>query len=86
MIVKMSVSVSAKFSEKELYAVDKITEELGLMDRSELIKEAVRFYIGLMSTETVSRLRILRAINELFGSSEKSAGELIEEIRVEDEL
>ena len=27
-----------------------------------------------------------RAINELFGSSEKSAGELIEELRAEDEL
>jgi len=86
MVVKMSVSISAKFSEKELYVVDKITKELGLMDRSELIKEAVRFYVGLMSTETVSRLRILRALNELFGSSEKSAGELIEELRAEDEL
>ena len=82
----MSVSISAKFSEKELYAVDKITKELGLIDRSELIREAVRFYIGLMSTETVPRLRILRAINELFGSSGKSAGELIDEIRAEDKL
>ena len=57
-----------------------------MIDRSELIREAVRFYIGLMSTETVPRLRILRAINELFGSSEKSAGELIDEIRAEDKL
>jgi metal-responsive CopG/Arc/MetJ family transcriptional regulator len=82
----MSVSISAKFSEKELYAVDKIAKELGLIDRSELIREAVRFYIGLMSTETIPRLKILMAINELFDSSEKSAGELIDEIRAEDEL
>lgn len=82
----MSVSISAKFSEKELYAVEKTRKELGLRDKSELVREAVRLYLGLMSTETVSRLKILRALNEVFGSSGKSAGELIEEVREEDEL
>jgi metal-responsive CopG/Arc/MetJ family transcriptional regulator len=82
----MSVSISAKFSEEELHMLDEITKNLGLMNRSELIREAVRFYIRVMSAETVPRLRILRAINELFGFSEKSAGELIEEIRAEDEI
>jgi len=82
----MSISISAKFSEEELHMLDKITKNLGLMSKDELIREAVRFYIRLMSAETVPRLRALRAINELFGSSGKSGGELIEEIRVEDEL
>ena len=82
----MSISISAKFSEEELHMLDKITKNLGLMSKDELIREAVRFYIRLMSAETVPRLRTLRAINELFGSSGKSGGELIEEIRVEDEL
>ncbi|MDI6903537.1 MAG: ribbon-helix-helix domain-containing protein [Methanocellales archaeon] len=82
----VSVSVSAKFSEKELHALDKITKERGLLNRSELIREAVRFYVSLMSLETIPRLSILRAINELFGSSGKSAGKLIEEVRAEDEI
>jgi len=82
----MSVSVSAKFSEKELQALDRIAEELGLLNRSELIREAVRFYIALMALSTVPRLRMLRAMNELFPSSGKSAGELIEEVRAEDEI
>ncbi|MFQ6136492.1 MAG: ribbon-helix-helix domain-containing protein [Candidatus Hydrothermarchaeales archaeon] len=81
----MSVSVSAKFSEKELHTLDRIADELGLLNRSELIREAVRFYIALMDMGGVSRLRVLRAINELFESSGKSAGELIEEVRAEDE-
>ncbi|NOZ77080.1 MAG: ribbon-helix-helix protein, CopG family [Euryarchaeota archaeon] len=82
----MGVSVSAKFSEKEITTLDEITEALGLLNRSELIREAVRFYIALMGMDTVPRLRVLRAINELFGSSGKSAGELIQEVRAEDEI
>jgi len=82
----MSVSISAEFSEEELHTLDKITKNLGLMSKDELIREAVRFYIRLMSAETVPKLGTLRAINELFGSSGKSAGGLIEEIREEDEL
>jgi Arc/MetJ-type ribon-helix-helix transcriptional regulator len=81
----MSVSVSAKFSKKELEALDRVAEGLGLLNRSELIREAVRFYIALVNLDTVPRLRVLRAINELFAGSGKSAGELIQEVRAEDE-
>lgn len=82
----MSVSVSAKFSKKELQTLDKVAEGLGLLNRSELIREAVRFYIALINLDTVPRLRILRMINELFAGTGKSAGELIQEVRAEDEI
>lgn len=77
--------MSAKFSKKELEALDRVAEGLGLLNRSELIREAVRFYIALVNLDTVPRLRVLRAINELFAGSGKSAGELIQEVRAEDE-
>lgn len=82
----MNVSVSAKFSKKELEALDEIAKKLGLLNRSELVREAVRFYAALMELETVPRLRVLRALNELFAGSGKSAGELVEEVRAEDEI
>jgi Arc/MetJ-type ribon-helix-helix transcriptional regulator len=82
----MSVCIFAKFSEEEARTLDKMVRDWGLLNRSELIREAVRFYLSLMCVESVSRLRILRALNELFGSSGKRAGELIEELRKEDEL
>lgn len=78
--------MSAKFSKKEMQNLDKLSEELGLLNRSELIREAVRFYIALLNLDTVPRLRVLRAINELFKGSGKSAGELIQEVRAEDEI
>ena len=40
----MSVSISAKFSEEEVRTLDKIARDLGLLNRSELIGDAVRFY------------------------------------------
>ncbi len=82
----MSVSVSAKFSKKEMQTLDQVAEGLGLLNRSELIREAVRFYIALVNLDTVPRLRVLRAINELFKNSGRSAGELIQEVRAEDEI
>lgn len=42
--LELSVSISAKFSE-EARTLVKIARELGCLNRSELIREAVRFYL-----------------------------------------
>ena len=77
--------VAAKLGRKELRRIDQIVKKRGLLNRSDLIKEAIRLYLSLASLEAESRLRMLRLINESLPSSGKSSGELVKEIREEDE-
>ena len=58
----------------------------GLLNRSDLVREAIRLYLSLSSLETEARLRMLRLINESVGVSGKSVGQLIEEARKEEDI
>ena len=68
-----------------LKRIDKIIRQRGLLNRSNLVKEAIRLYLSFSSLETETRLRILRLINESVGSSGKTAARLVEEARTEGE-
>jgi len=57
----------------------------GLLNRSDLVREAIRLYLSLTSLETEARLRMLRLINESAGVSGKTAGQLVEEARREED-
>src|SRR2546430_1785362 len=53
--------------------------------RTGLVREAIRLYLSLTSLETEARLRMLRLINESAGVSGKTAGQLVEEARREED-
>ena len=72
------VTVATKIGSEELKRIDAIVRRRGLMNRSDLVREAIRLYLSLSSLETEARLRMLRLINESVGASGKSAGQLIE--------
>ncbi len=77
--------MATKIGSEELKRIDAIVRRRGLMNRSDLVREAIRLYLSLSSLETEARLRMLRLINESVGVSGKSAGQLIEEARKEED-
>ena len=77
--------MATKIGSEELKRIDAIVRRRGLMNRSDLVREAIRLYLSLSSLETEARLRMLRLINESVGASGKSAGQLIEEARKEED-
>jgi metal-responsive CopG/Arc/MetJ family transcriptional regulator len=79
------VTVATKIGSEELKRIDAIVRRRGLMNRSDLVREAIRLYLSLSSLETEARLRMLRLINESVGVSGKSAGQLIEAARKEED-
>jgi len=79
------VTVATKIGSKELKWIDAIVRRRGLLNRSDFVKEAIWLYLSPSSLETEARLRILRLINESVGVSGKSAGQLIEEARKEED-
>ena len=80
------VTVAAKLTGEELRRIDAVVKRRELLNRSDLIREAVRLYLSLTNLEAEARLRMLRLINESMGSSRKTSGELIYEVRGEGEL
>ena len=78
-------TVTAKIDSEELKRIDKIIRQRGLLNRSNLVRDAIRLYLSLSSLETETRLRILRLINESVGRSGKTAVQLVEEARRENE-
>ena len=80
------VTVATKIGSEELKRIDAIVRRRGLMNRSDFVKEAIWLYLSLSSLETEARLRMLRLINENVGVSGKSARQLIEEARKEEDI
>jgi len=80
------VTVATKIGSEELKRIDAIVRRRGLLNRSDFVKEAIWLYISLSSLETEARLRMLRLINESVGVSGKSARQLIEEARKEEDI
>jgi len=81
-----SVTLAAKFSEEDLRRMDRLMRERGFLNRSELIRDAVRLYLGLGTLDAENRLRMIRLINESIAPSRKTAAELIEEVRKEEDI
>ncbi len=79
------VTVATKIDSEEVKRIDRIVRRRGLLNRSDLLREAIRLYLSLSSLETEARLRMLRLINEGMGVSGKTAGQLVEEVRREEE-
>ena len=79
------VTVATKIGSEELKRIDAIVRRRGLLNRSDFVKEAIWLYLSLSSLETEARLRMLRLINESVVVSGKSAGQLIEEARKEED-
>jgi aromatic ring hydroxylase len=52
---------------------------------TEAVREAIRLYLSLSSLETENRLRMLRLINESVGVSGKTAAQLVDESRREED-
>jgi metal-responsive CopG/Arc/MetJ family transcriptional regulator len=65
--------------------MDALVRWRGLLNRSDLVRDAIRLYLSLLSVETEARLRILRLINESVGVSGKTAARLVEEARREED-
>ena len=80
------VTVATKIGSEELKRIDAIVRRRGLLNRSDFVKEAIWLYLSLSSLETEARLRMLRLINESVGVSGKSALQLIEEARKEEDI
>ncbi len=79
------VTVATKIDSEEVKRIDRIVRRRGLLNRSDLLREAIRLYLSLSSLETEARLRMLRLINESMGVSGKTAGQLVEAVRREEE-
>jgi len=80
------VTVATKIGSEELKRIDAIVRRRGLLNRSDFVKEAIWLYLSLSSLETEARLRMLRLINESVGVSGKSARQLIEEARKQEDI
>jgi metal-responsive CopG/Arc/MetJ family transcriptional regulator len=80
------VTVATKIGSEELKRIDAIVRRRGLLNRSDFVKEAIWLYLSLSSLETEARLRMLRLINESVGVSGKSARQLIEEARKDEDI
>ena len=79
------VTVATKIGSGELKRIDALVRRRGLLNRSDLVREAIRLYLSLSSLETEARLRMLRLINESVGVSGKTAAHLVEEARREED-
>jgi metal-responsive CopG/Arc/MetJ family transcriptional regulator len=79
------VTVATKIGSEELKRMDALVCWRGLLNRSDLVRDAIRLYLSLLSVETEARLRILRLINESVGVSGKTAARLVEEARREED-
>ena len=77
--------MATKIGSEELKRIDATVRRRGLLNRSDLVREAIRLYLSLTSLETEARLRMLRVINESAGVSGKTAGQLVEEARREED-
>ena len=86
MALVTEVTVATKIGSEELKRIDAIVRRRGLLNRSDFVKEAIWLYLSLSSLETEARLRMLRLINESVGVSGKSARQLIEEARKEEDI
>ena len=86
MALVTEVTVATKIGSEELKRIDAIVRRRGLMNRSDFVKEAIWLYLSLSSLETEVRLRMLRLINESVGVSGKSARQLIEEARKQEDI
>ncbi len=80
------VIVGTRISSEELKRIDAIVRRRGLLNRSDLVKDAIRLYLSLTVLETETRLKILRLINDSVGVSEKTAMQLVEESRREEDI
>jgi len=80
------VTVATKIGSEELKRIDAIVRRRGLLNQSDFVKEAIWLYLSLSSLETEARLRMLRLINESVVVSGKSARQLIEEARKEEDI
>ncbi|HEX9196924.1 MAG TPA: ribbon-helix-helix domain-containing protein [Candidatus Bathyarchaeia archaeon] len=79
------VIVGTRISSGELKRIDAIVRRRGLLNRSDLVKDAIRLYLSLTVLETETRLKILRLINDSVGISERTAMQLVEESRREED-
>jgi metal-responsive CopG/Arc/MetJ family transcriptional regulator len=79
------VNVATKISSEELKRINALVRQRGLLNRSDLVREAIRLYLRLSSSETETRPRMLRLINESVGVSGKTAAQLVEEARREED-
>ncbi len=79
------VNVATKISSEELKRINALVRRRGLLNRSDLVREAVRLYLRLSSFETETWPRMLRLINESVGVSGKTAAQLVEEARREED-
>ena len=86
MALVTEVTVATKIGSEELKRIDAIVRRRGLLNRSDFVKEAIWLYLSLSSLETEARLRMLRLINESVGVSGKSARQLIEEARKQEDI
>ena len=76
-------TVATKIDSEGLKRIDKVIRQRGLLNRSNLVREAISLYLSFSSLEPGTRLRILRLINESMGSSGKTAAQLVDETRRE---
>ena len=79
------VTVATKIASEELKQIDSVVRRRGLLNRSDLVREAIRLYLSLSNLETETRLRMLRLINESIGTSGKTAAQLIDAARREED-
>jgi len=82
----LTTTVATKLSKNEAELLETITEQYGFVSKSEVVRNAIRFYLNLLSLKPKERLITLRLINEVISPSKRSSSELIEEAhREEDE-
>ena len=75
--------IATKIDPEELKQIDKIIHQRGLLNRGDLVREAISLYLSLSGLEAETRLRILRLINESIGTSGKTVAQLVDEARRE---
>ena len=80
------LTVATKIDSEELKRIDKIIRRRGLLNRSDLVREAIKLYLSVSSLETETRLKILRLIDESAESSRMTAAQLVEKAREEEEF
>jgi len=79
------VTVATKIGSEKLKRIESLVRRRGLLNRSDLVRVAIRLYLSLSGLETETRLRVLRPINESVGVSGKTAAQLVEEARREED-
>jgi Arc/MetJ-type ribon-helix-helix transcriptional regulator len=79
------VTVATKIGSEKLKRIESLVRRRGRLNRSDLVRVAIRLYLNLSRPETETRLRMLRLINESVGVSGKTAAQLVEEARREED-